>query len=191
MKKVLLLVFVTFLFSSFSKVNAQIWKAVVPNSQIGFTVTHIGINDITGYFKDFEVTIRAAKPNFSDAVFELTANTNSIDTRVPERDSHLKSADFFDAIKYPEISFKSTRITSVGEDRYKLHGNLTMHGVTRPVTMDLRYRGTVKDPKSNKITAAFSLRGTLNRSDFNIGTNFPDALIGNEVRILADGEFTK
>jgi polyisoprenoid-binding protein YceI len=133
--------------------------------------------------------VKSSKPDFSDAQFELTAKTASIDTRVEARNNHLKSADFFEVAKYPSLNFKSTRIEKAGKDKYKLMGNLTIHGVTRPVTMDLVYKGTVENPMSKKQTAGFQITGTIKRSDFNVGPGLPAAVISEEVRIKADGEF--
>lgn len=167
------------------------WKSDKPHSQLGFTVTHLGIADVSGTFNDFDVTVAASKPDFSDAVFELSANAASIDTRVEARNNHLKSADFFDVAKYPTITFKSTSLQKNGENTYKLHGDLTLHGVTKPVTLDLRYNGTVENPMSKKATAGFQLTGTIKRSDFAVGNNFPAPMISDEVRIKADGEFAQ
>jgi polyisoprenoid-binding protein YceI len=167
------------------------WKSDKAHSQLAFTVKHLGIADVTGTFNDFDVTVHAAKEDFSDAVFELKAKAGSIDTRVEARDNHLKSADFFDAASYPEITFKSTGIKKNGKNKYKLTGNLTMHGVTKTVTMDLVYNGTVENAMSKKQTAGFQLTGTILRSDFQIGQNFPAPMISNEVEIKADGEFTE
>lgn len=165
------------------------WENDDPHSQLGFTVTHLGISDVSGTFNDVDVTVQSSKPDFSDASFELTAQTASIDTRVEARDKHLKSADFFDAAKYPTLNFKSTSIKPAGKNKYKLTGNLSLHGVTKPVTMDLLYTGTVENPMSKKQTAGFQVTGTIKRSDFNVGPGFPAPIISNEVRIKADGEF--
>lgn len=169
----------------------NVWKNDDPHSQLGFTVKHLGISDVSGFFTDFDAAIKATKPDFSDAVVELTAKTASIDTRVDMRNNHLKSADFFDAEKFPAITFKSTSVTKNGTNKYKLAGNLTMHGVTKPVTMDMVYAGTVENPMSKKPTAGFQVSGTIKRSDFSIGGNFPDAMVSDEVRIKADGEFAQ
>lgn len=165
------------------------WENDDPHSQLGFTVTHLGISDVSGTFNDVDVTVQSSKPDFSDASFELTAQTASLDTRVEARDEHLKSADFFDAAKYPTLNFKSTSIKPAGKNKYKLTGNLSLHGVTKPVTMDLLYTGTVENPMSKKQTAGFQVTGTIKRSDFNVGPGFPAPVISNEVRIKADGEF--
>ena len=165
------------------------WQNDDPHSQLAFTVTHLGIADVSGIFNDFDVTVNATKPDFSDASFELTARTASIDTRVEARDNHLKSADFFDVEKYPTFNFKSTSIKNAGKNKYTLTGNLTLHGISKPVTMDLLYKGTVENPVSKKQIAGFQVTGTIKRSDFNVGAGFPAPMISDEVRIKADGEF--
>lgn len=186
----------TIIFSAFLVLSAFTtavtpWQNDDPHSQLGFTVTHLGISDVSGTFNDFDVTVNSTKPDFSDASFELTAKVASVDTRVEARDNHLKSADFFDAEKYSTLSFKSTSLKKAGKNAYKLTGDLTLHGVTRPVTMDLLYKGTVANPMSKKQTAGFQLTGTIKRSDFGIGDKFPAAMISDEVRIKADGEFVQ
>jgi polyisoprenoid-binding protein YceI len=175
--------------SSFAQTTT--WKNDKMHSKLTFTVTHHMVSDVDGLFKSFDVTITAAKPDFSDAVFELSANVSSINTEVEMRDNDLKSANFFDAATYPKITFKSTSIRPDGKDKYKLNGNLTIHGVTKPVTMELWYRGTIDNPNNKLKNAGFKLTGTLKRSDFNIGSNTPSLLVSDEVEIKADGEFAK
>jgi polyisoprenoid-binding protein YceI len=165
------------------------WNNDDPHSQLGFTVTHLGITDVSGTFNDFDVQVTSSKADFSDASFELTAKAASIDTRVEARNAHLKSADFLDATKYPELAFKSTSIKKNGKNSFKLSGDLTLHGVTKPVTMNLTYRGTTQNPMSKATTAGFQLEGMIKRSDFNVGPGFPATMISDEVRIKADGEF--
>lgn len=167
------------------------WVNDDPHSQLGFTVTHLGIADVSGTFNDFDVTVVSSKDDFSDAVFELSAKTASIDTRVEARNNHLKSADFFDAEKFPALTFKSTKIRKTSKDHYQLTGDLTLHGVTKTVTLDLLYKGSVENPMSKKATAGFQVTGTIKRSDFNLGSGFPAPMISDEVRIKADGEFIK
>lgn len=190
MKKVTIVLSAFFFLTAFTALNT-IWKNDVAHSQLGFTVKHLGISDISGTFNDFNVTVNSSKADFSDAVFELSANVNSIDTRVEARDNHLKSADFFDAAKYPTLNFKSTSIKKAGNNKYKLTGDLTLHGVTKPVTMDLEYKGSVENPMSKKQTAGFQVTGVIKRSDFNLGSGFPAPMISDEVRIKADGEFVQ
>jgi polyisoprenoid-binding protein YceI len=89
------------------------------------------------------------------------------------------------------MHFKSTSIKKAGKNKFKLTGDLTIHGVTEPVTMDLEYRGTVENPMSKKLTAGFQVTGVIKRSDFNLGNGFPPPVISDEVRIKADGEFVQ
>lgn len=190
MKKLILVATAFVALASFTTFN-NIWTNDDPHSQLGFTVTHLGVSDVSGTFNDFDVKVTSAKPDFSDAAFELTAKVASIDTRVEMRDNHLKSADFFDVEKYPTLTYKSTSIKKNGKNKYKLTGDLTLHGVTRPVTMDVEYRGTIENPMSKKATTGFRVSGTIKRSDFGIGPKFPAPMISDEVRIKADGEFNQ
>ena len=169
--------------------QATTWKADANHSKLTFTITHWGISDVAGLFKTFDATAIATKPDFSDAVFEVSAQTNSINTEVDKRDGHLKSADFFDVEKFPVMSYKSTSIKKVSEGKYKLDGNFTLHGVTKPLSLDLWYRGTIENPSSKATTAGFEVTGTLKRSDFDFGPKFAPPMLSDEVKIKADGEF--
>ncbi len=190
MKKLLFLLTSFFVLTAFTTVKTT-WTNDDAHSQLAFTVKHLGISDVTGTFNDFDVTINSDKPDFSDAVVELTARIASIDTRVEARDTHLKSADFFDAEKYPTLHFKSTAIKAAGKNKYKLTGDLTLHGVTRQLTADMEYVGMVENAMNKKQTAGFQVTATIKRSDFNVGSGFPPPMISDEVRIKADGEFVQ
>jgi polyisoprenoid-binding protein YceI len=190
MKKLMIILSAFFVLTAFTTLTT-VWKNDAPHSQLGFTVKHLGIADVSGVFNDFDVTVNSSNPDFSDAVFELNAKVASIDTRVEARNNHLKSADFFDAEKYPTMHFKSTSIKTAGINKYKLTGNLTLHGISKEVTMDLEYRGTVENPANKKPTAGFQVTGVIKRSDFDLGNGFPAPMISDEVRIKADGEFVQ
>lgn len=167
------------------------WVEDPAHSKLGFTVTHLGIADVPGYFGEYDVTIVAAEEDFSDAQVELTVQTASIDTRVQKRNDHLKSPDFFNVEKYPTMTFKSTGITEVSENEYELTGDLTLHGVTKPVTVTMLYRGNIQNDMTNgALKSGIQITGTIDRSEFDLGGNFPPPMISNEVRIKADGEFT-
>ena len=189
MKKLFSLLIAAFI--SASLFAQTTWNADPMHSKLTFSITHMGISDIDGLFNKFSASATTNKADFSDAVFELTVETPSINTQVEMRDNHLRSADFFEVEKYPTMTFKSTSIKKVSKDKYKLSGNLTLHGITKPVTMDLWYRGTNEDAKSKSSTSGFQLTGTLKRSDFNIGPKFPSPILSDEVQIKADGEFIK
>ena len=189
MKK--LLSFLTVALFSTTLFAQSTWKSDPNHSKLTFGVTHLGISDVEGLFKTFSATATASKDDFSDAVFELTADVSSVDTEVEMRDKHLRSADFFDVEKFPTMTFKSTSINKVSDNKYKISGNLTLHGITKPVTMDLWYRGTITNPQSKAVIAGFQLTGTLKRSDFDFGTKFAAPMLSDEVVIRADGEFKK
>ena len=190
MKKVAIVLSAFLVLTAFTKVVTN-WQNDDFHSQLGFTVTHLGISDISGTFNDIDVNVTSSKPDFSDAQFKLTAKTASIDTRVEPRNNHLKSADFFDVEKFPTMTFESTGLKPAGKNQYKLSGNLTLHGVTKPVTLDLFYKGTVENAMSKKATAGFQITGSIKRSDFSSGEKFPAPMMSDEVRIKADGEFVQ
>ncbi|HWA05018.1 MAG TPA: YceI family protein [Ignavibacteria bacterium] len=192
MKKITLILALIAVFVTFN-LNAQtVWKQDPNHSKLGFVVTHLSIADVTGYFTSFDVTVTSSQADFSDAVIEMTADINTINTGIEARDKHLKSADFFDAATYPNMTFKSTSIEKSGDKSFKLKGNLTMHGITKEITVELIHRGTIQNPMANNAdVAGLQILGTLKRSDFNIGPTFPDFAISDEVRIKADGEFSK
>jgi polyisoprenoid-binding protein YceI len=175
---------------SASAIAQTTWVEDPMHSKLGFTVTHLGIADVPGYFDDYDVTITSSKPDFSDAVVELTAETKSINTQVDPRDNHLRSADFFDVEKYPTMGFKSTSIKKMKDGNYELTGDLTIHGTTKQVKVNMLYRGTTANPNANGApVAGIQITGTIKRSDFGVGPGFPPPMISDEVRIKADGEF--
>ncbi len=175
--------------SSFTPETATVLTNDAAHSQLYFTVKHLGLSNVSGTFDDFNVDVKATKPDFSDATFKLTAKTSSINTRVEARDNHLKSADFFEVETYPELTFTSTSIKPAGKDKYKLTGELTVHGITKTVTVDLFYKGQTTNPMTSKLTTGFQIDGVIKRSDFEVGGKFPEAMVSDEVKIAASGEF--
>jgi polyisoprenoid-binding protein YceI len=145
------------------------WAIDPAHSRIGFAVRHVLINDVHGNFNEFEGTINANGKDISKSSVEFKARIASIDTNVPQRDTHLKSADFFDADKYPEMTFKSTRIERSG-DGFRAIGPLTMHGTSKTVTIPFRLRGPVVDGFGyTRIGVAADLQ--LNRQDYGVKWN--------------------
>ena len=165
------------------------WKVDKAHARLQFTVTHMQVSDVDGSFKDFDVTITTTKPDFSDAKFDLTASVASINTGNDMRDGDLKSDHFFNLAVDPTITFTSNRIVKTTPNHYKLSGNLTIHGITKFVTFDLWYRGTIVNPMSKANDAGFQLTGTITRTEFNLGSMYPNAVLSDDVTIKADGEF--
>jgi polyisoprenoid-binding protein YceI len=189
MKKALVLLSAAVALAAFTPIADAVWKSDKVHSNIKFTITHLMVSDVEGSFKNFDAKITASQPDFADAAVELNADINSIDTENEQRDNHLKGADFFDAAKYPTFNFKSTSFKKVADKQYKVTGNLTLHGVTKEVTLDAKYRGTIQHPMSKKNVAGFKVSGTIKRSDFGIGANYPAAMLSDEVEFAANAEF--
>jgi len=187
-----LFILVILIAANFSFAQTTTWKNDPWHSKLTFTVTHQGFSSIFGLFQKFEASITSSKSDFSDAAFTLTADVASVNTEVKMRDDDLRSANFFDVTKYPNMTFKSTSISNTTgmKDRFKITGDLTIHGVTKTITMDLWFRGTREDAMSKKTKAGFQLKGMINRADFGVGPADPFD-IRTDVMITADGEFFK
>ena len=176
---------------SFTAAEMTTWNYDNAHAKIGFSVSHMTLSDCDGYFKDVTATIKSSKADMTDAVAEMTAQVSSVNTDNQKRDEHLISADFFDAAKYPTITFKSTSFKKTKlANSYVVAGNLTMHGVTKPVTFAAVIRTGV-NPYSKKETAGFKVTGKINRKDFGIAESTPAAMVGEEVTINANAEFIK
>jgi polyisoprenoid-binding protein YceI len=168
--------------------TAQTWTVDKAHAKLGFTVTHMMVSDVEGWFKSFDAKFTSSKEDFSDAAVELTADVNSINTDNDRRDAHLKSADFFEAAKFPSIIFKSKSFQKIEGKKYKLTGELTMHGITKIVDLDVTFNGTATGQGGKKI-AGFKVTGMLKRSDFGIAASTPKAMLSDEVQLLANAEF--
>lgn len=187
MKKISLsIVALLFTVTTFS----QTWVSDVAHSHLGFSISHLAISTVTGNFKQFEVKATTAKADYSDVKIEVTAQIASINTDDEKRDAHLNSADFFDSKQFPTLNFKSTSVKKIKEKNYKLAGNLTMHGVTKPVVLNLVFVGKVTNPMNKKEIAVFKVSVILKRSDFGIGSKFPAAMVGDEVKLIANVELS-
>lgn len=160
------------------------------HSKLVFGVTHLKISDVEGKFKSFDVTVTSSKEDFTDAQITLKVDAGSVDTDIEYRDKHLKSADFFDVEKYPSIDFKSSSFKKAGANKYKLAGNLTLHGVTKPIVFDVVYNGKAQNMQK-KTCHGFTITGKINRLDFGIATNMGDAVVSNAITLKSNLEFTE
>ena len=193
MKKLTLFatVAITAIFFAFTVVTNTSWTYDNNHAKVGFTVTHMLISDVEGSFKKATATLTTTKEDFTDAVVEMTAEANSINTDNEKRDAHLQSADFFDVAQFPTLTFKSTSFKKTKTaNTYVVKGNLTMHGVTKPVTLSA-FAKTGTNPMSKKTVAGFKITGKLKRSDYGIGGGTPSAIVSDEVLINANAEFIK
>jgi polyisoprenoid-binding protein YceI len=174
--------------------SAATWRFDIPHSSVGFTVRHLVIAKVHGEFADFEGTINFEGEDFESGTAEITIQMASIDTDNEKRDEHLKSPDFFDVENFPAMTFKSKKIVKGEGSDLKMIGDLTIRDVTKEVTLDVEYHGTVKDPWGGT-RAAFSATGEINRQDFGVKWNKPletgGFLVGDEVTINIEAELVK
>jgi polyisoprenoid-binding protein YceI len=174
--------------------NRTTWVLDNSHSEIIFKVKHLMITNVKGTFRKFNATLITEGHDFSKSSIKVTVDAGSIDTNSSDRDTHLRGADFFDAEKYPQITFTGKSFTRVEDDTYKLTGDLTMKGVTKEVTVDVEFGGTGRDPWGNE-KAGFSVHGKLNRKDWGLNWNATletgGVLLSDEVKISADVQFVK
>ena len=170
------------------------WNIDASHSQVEFAVKHMMIATVRGRFADVKGTVVTDDSDPAAAEVDVVIDVNSIDTREARRDAHLKSADFFDAETFPRITFKSTRVSGAGGDQFKLVGDLTIHGVTREVTLDVTSEGRAKDPWGGE-RAGYSAVARVNRKDFGLTWNQAletgGFIVGDEIKISLDLELVK
>jgi len=165
------------------------WVLDPMHSEVQFKIKHLVISTVTGSFKTFEGSVTTESDAFEGAEAEFSLDVDSIDTTQPQRDGHLKSAEFFDAEKYPKITFKSTSF-----DGSKLVGNLTIKDVTKPVTLDVDFGGTATDFYGN-LKAGFEITGKINRKEFGLVwdgiTEAGAVVLGEDVKLIINVQFAK
>lgn len=190
MKKIVLIstVALAAFLTSFKPADPATWTMDKNHSKLGFTVTHMAISEVEGWFKSFDAMITATGDDFSNAVVEMTANVNSVNTESEQRDNHLRSVTFFDVANFPTLTFKSKSFIKVSDTNYKVTGDLTMHGITKTIILDVICR-TGKNPQTQKPVAGFKITGTIKRSDFGLGTTMGYAVVSDEVSLVANAEF--
>jgi polyisoprenoid-binding protein YceI len=164
------------------------WNVDPTHSQVGFAVKHLGIATVRGVFKQFEGSLEIGE-DLASTRARGTVQTASIDTNDGSRDEHLRGSDFFDVESYPEITFESTSIEAAGEDEWKVLGNLTIHGVTNEIELNVEIGGTENDPYGNE-RVGLEANGQISRSDygmkFNIALGSGNAAVGDKVKISLD-----
>jgi len=170
------------------------WTSDKVHSSVGFSVRYLLINEVSGKFDNYEVELVSAEEDFSDAKITVVVKTSSIDTDNEKRDNHLRSDDFFNAEKYPELKFVGTKLEKVEGDRYKLHGDLTIRDITKPITLDVTLGGFTKDPWGNE-RAGFKIEGEVNRFEYGLkwdaATEAGGLVVGPRVKIESDLSMVK
>jgi polyisoprenoid-binding protein YceI len=175
-------------------VSAQaVWDIDVVHTNVTFTATHLIVSEVTGHFKDFSGSVTFTKPDFSDAQAEMIIKVASITTDNERRDGHLKTDDFFNAEKFPEIAFKAKSFRKTGENTYRVTGDFTMKGVTKTIELDGIYKGEVNAFGGTRM--GWKLTGTINRFDY--GLNWNKAIetgglvVGKDIVITIQAELIK
>jgi polyisoprenoid-binding protein YceI len=188
------LVFLTLILAvTGSAMAADSWGIDKAHSDVSFNIRHL-MSKVTGRFGEFDGKITADFQNLSGSSVEFTIKAASIDTANEDRDKHLRSADFFDVENYPEITFKSSKITKMDDNSFAVTGTFTMHGVSKTITIPVTYLGEIVDPWG-KTKAGYELSTTLNRKDYGISWNKTlDAgslILGDEVEISINLQLEK
>ena len=172
----------------------NIWNIDSSHSGVNFSIRHMVVSKVRGRFAKYAGTIALDEGDLTRSVVQATIDASSIDTGTPQRDTHLRSADFFDAEKFPELQFRSKRIEKVEDARYRVVGDLTIRDVTREVSLDVEYGGRTKDPWGNE-RIGFIATTALDRKDFGLGWNqvleAGGVLVGDRVDIELEVQAVK
>lgn len=170
------------------------WAIDPTHTEVGFKVKHMMFTNVSGKIAKYDATVETDGDDFSNAVIDFTGAVDSITTNSADRDAHLLSPDFFDAVNFPELKFSATSLTKIDEGDFELKGNLTIHGVSNPVKLAVEFGGLMKDPWGN-IKAGFSINGKINRKDFGLTWNAAletgGVLVSDEVKIHAEVQLIK
>jgi polyisoprenoid-binding protein YceI len=191
MKKLSLVaaVAVSALLFAFKPIAPSTWTVDKAHARLTISITHMSVSDVEGSFKIFDATVNAPGDDFANATVDFTADAASINTDNEARDKHIKTDAFLDVAKYPTVNFKSTSFKKLSENTYAVAGNLTLHGVTKPVTLTAVTRMGMSMKKTP--VAGFKITGNIKRSDFGIAPNFPSMALSDEIAIAANAEFGK
>lgn len=160
------------------------WVVDPTHSSIGFSVKHMMMTTVRGEFEKFTIEAETPEEDFMRAAISFSAETASLNTRNEGRDNHLRSADFFDAENFPTVTFAPTKFEVVDNDgSYEMYGDLTMHGITKNIKLDVEFGGVMKDPWGNA-KAGFTINGKINRKEW--GLNWNAALEGGGILVSED-----
>jgi len=181
------------LFAQTPAASTEAWGVDKAHSNATFKIRHI-VSQVTGSFNDFDAAINIDRANPANSSVEFTIQATSINTANENRDNHLRSPDFFDVAKFPTISFKSTSVKPKSKTEFDVTGNLTMHGVTKQITLPVTFLGFGKDPRGTE-KGGFEIETTLNRKDYGIvwNRNIDEGgvLLGDDVKVTIDLEVGK
>jgi polyisoprenoid-binding protein YceI len=174
--------------------QASEWQIDPSHSNAQFSVKHMMVSNVRGEFGKLAGQVFLDDAELTKSHVEATIDATTINTREPKRDAHLRSPDFFDVAKYPTLTFKSTQVKRAGKDRLAVTGELTLHGVTRPVTLDVQLTAEIKSPFGD-VRRGAQATGKVNRKDFGLNWNkvieAGGVVVGEEVALTIDVELVK
>ncbi len=174
--------------------GTTVWSIDPAHSNVEFSVRHLMIATVRGRFADVAGTVKLDEASPAKSSVDVRIQAASIDTRAEQRDNHLRSPDFFDVARYPTITFTSRTVEPKGDDQLKVTGDLTMHGVTKPVTLSATKEGSARDPWGND-RVAFSATAKLDRKEFGLTWNQAletgGVMVGDEIKITLDVELVR
>jgi polyisoprenoid-binding protein YceI len=167
------------------------WEFDKSHTNIGFSAKHMMVSTVRGRFESFDGVVDLNEPNPADSHVDVTINAASVSTNDPRRDGHLKSADFFDVEKYPTITYKSTKVEKLSDEKYRVTGDLTVKNITRQVPLDVTFEGDSRDMQGQR-RAGFTITTTINRKEFELNWNVAleagGWLVGDTIKIEIDTE---
>ena len=170
--------------------QATAWKIDPVHSGIEFKIRHLGVSYVRGTFSNPTGTVMLDEKNIAKSSVEASVNTSTVNTNSEGRDKHLKSPDFFDVEKFPTMTFKSTSVSNAG-GKLSMTGDLTMNGVTKPVTLALDGPSAPQKGQRGGMVSGFSATGTIHRTDFNFGAKYSSPMLGDDVQFTIDIEMSK
>lgn len=173
-----------------ARAQTSTWTIDPAHSSINFVVRHLGVSNVHGSIMNLKGSVIYDEKDITRSSVQATADAATVTTNVEARDKHLRSPEFFNVEKYPQLSFKSTSISNA-DGKLTLTGDLTLTGVTKPITLDLDGPAPPQTGKDGKTRSGFSATGKLKRTDFNFGSKFGSAVIGDEVKFTIDVEIDK
>lgn len=177
-----------------TNLTATKWVLDTTHSEIQFKIKHLMISTVTGQFNKFEGFFETEEDDFESAQAYFSADVSSISTNNEQRDAHLKNPDFFDAENHPQLTYESERIEKLDDENYKIHGVLTLRGVSKKIVLDAEFGGTTQDPWGNT-RIGFSLTGKINRKDFGVSfgllSETGGIALSDEVKLLVNAQFVK
>jgi polyisoprenoid-binding protein YceI len=190
MKRLTLLTGILALAAPLAVAQTSTWAIDPAHSEVEFVVRHMGISNVHGRIGGVQGNIQLNEADVTKSSVSVTIDVTTLDTGVTQRDTHLKSPDFFDIAKFPSATFTSTTVVKSGT-HLKVSGNLTLHGLTRPVELDVDGPSATVPGMDHKPHSGYSATTTVNRKDFGIGANFPVAVVGDEIKLTIELEVVK